>query len=127
MTSYISVECFVCGEFANLHRCGMLFSPSTKRRPTKKHSLCNFCYYKLRRLAELLRGEAMKNIAIVFSDKDSGISASNFHDVIEKSRDRSKENEIKRCTTCNAETSDIVRHMLDNHIQPDLSETITRR
>jgi uncharacterized protein with PIN domain len=69
----------------------------------------------------------MKNIAIVFSDKDSGISASNFHDVIEKSRDRSKENEIKRCTTCNAETSDIVRHMLDNHIQPDLSETITRR
>ncbi|CAE6485930.1 hypothetical protein [Candidatus Nitrosotenuis uzonensis] len=64
MASCIDVECFVCGEFADLNRCGILFSPSTKRRPTKKHSLCNFCYYKLRRMAELLRGEAMERLVL---------------------------------------------------------------
>ncbi|MBM3910723.1 MAG: hypothetical protein FJ356_03640 [Thaumarchaeota archaeon] len=88
MVSYLSVECFVCGEFTNLHRCGLLLSPSTKRRPTKKHSLCDICYYKLRRLAELVRGEAMNSLVLLkYSEKTKGICTSSFEEVMLNSVD----------------------------------------
>lgn len=91
MANYLSVECFVCGEFTNLHRCGILLSPSTKRRPTKKHSLCDLCYYKLRRLAELVRGETMSSLVLLaYSEKTKSLSTSNFQQVLLNSVDGRK-------------------------------------
>lgn len=65
MANYLSVECFVCGEFTNLHRCGLVLGPSSKRRPTKKHSVCQICYRTVKRFLETRRQRCMwmQNIA----------------------------------------------------------------